>query len=81
MSFLTLQNAHIFDVIGTYEWVGGVGYGKRTKVEYTLDKLPLKVVIGSIEVTPNINIKVTRQLNITTIDDNDKSSIINLITA
>ena len=59
MSFLTLQNAHIFDVIGTYELRAGVGYGKTTRVNYVLDKLPLKVVIGSIEVTPNINIKIT----------------------
>lgn len=63
MAFLTLQNTNILRVIGSTRVEGGVGYGKSTIVKNVVNKLPLKVVIGSLEVTPNVNINVT-DLNI-----------------
>ena len=59
MAFLTLQNTKILGVIGSTRVEAGVGYGKSTIVKNVVDTLPLKVVIGSLEVTPNININVT----------------------
>ena len=59
MTFLTLQNTNILKVIGSTRVESGLGHGKSTVVKNVVDKLPLKVVIGSLEVTPNININVT----------------------
>ena len=57
MAFLTLENTYIYRTIGKTRVEGGVG-GKQTIIK-NVDRLPLKVVIGSLEVTPNVNINVT----------------------
>ena len=63
MAFLTLENTYIYRTIGKTRMEGGVGgvvgsSGKQTLIK-NVDRLPLKVVIGSLEVTPNVNINVT----------------------
>lgn len=59
MSFLTLENVKISETLSPYTMEAGLGFGKTTKVKRVIEQLPLKVVMGSLEVTPNININVT----------------------
>ena len=59
MTFLTLENVKIAETLPKQTVKGGFGYGKTTVVKTVVERLPLRVVMGSLEVTPNININVT----------------------
>ena len=59
MTFLTLENVKIAKTLPKQTVKGGFGYGKTTVVKTVVERLPLRVVMGSLEVTPNININVT----------------------